>query len=96
MKNRKMLVSSTILDTWVPSDFSEEPFCFKITLVKHTQVKTGISMFSLNLDDEPVITCDSSIFLKKLVTMEFETVYDILCDVLAYRKGYLSSFESEE
>lgn len=96
MKKRKLLVSSTILDSWVSPDYLESPFSFKITLVKHTQCKTGISMFSLNLDGEPVITCDSFDFLKMLVVKDFELVHSILCDVLAFRKGYISSFESEE
>lgn len=34
-----------------------------IDIVKHVDVKTGISMYSLNLDDTPVVTCDNYKFL---------------------------------
>ena len=94
MKKRKQLISSEILYTWSFPDFY--PVAFPITLVKHTQCKTGISMFSLNLDGEPVVTCDSSDFFKMLVDKDFDLVHSILCDILAFRKGYISSFESEE
>lgn len=91
MKKRKLLVKSTELSSWCPDGCVDT-----VSLMKHTQCKTGISMFSLNLDGEPVVTCDSPDFLKMLVDRDFELVHSILCDILAFRKGYISSFESEE
>lgn len=96
MKKRKPILSHVILDTWCAPDYLEAPFSFKVSLVKHTQCRTGISMYSLNIDGEPVITCDSPDFLRMLLDRDFELVHSVLCDTLAYRKGYISSFESEE
>ena len=91
MKKRKLLVKSLIISTWTSDDFAND-----ITLVKHTQMKTGISMYSLDLNGEPVITCDSFFFLNELVNRDFDQLLDILEIVLDLRKCTLSNFESEE
>ena len=91
MKKRKHLITSTVLDTWFSPDLSH-----RITLTKHTQIKSGISMFSLDLNGLPVVTFDHPIFLKNLVDEDFDLVYSVLLDVCELRNGTLSFSESEE
>lgn len=91
MKKRKHFITSTVLDTWVSPDSF-----LTVTLTKHTQIKSGISMFSLDLNGEPVVTCDSPIFLKNLVDEDFELASSVLLDVFEFRNGTLSFSESEE
>lgn len=54
-----------------------------ISIVKHVDVKTGISMYSLNLDDTPVVTCDNYKFLANICEYcEPSVIEDILSDIL--------------
>ena len=91
MKKRKFLVKSTELLTWYSDEMGDS-----VSLVKHTQLKTGISMYSLHLNGEPVITCDSFVFLGDLMNRDFDLVLDILKDVFDLRNYTLANFESEE
>lgn len=91
MKKRKLLVKSTELSTWYSDDFGNS-----VSLMKHTQMKTGISMYSLDLDGEPVITCDSFVFLCELMDRDFDLVLGILKVVLDLRIFTYSYSESEE
>ena len=88
MKKRKSILSHVILDTYV-SSFSV------IDIEKHTDVRTGISMYSLNSDKVPVITCDNYMFLHYLLD-KFDTdeIGFILDNVCIYRT--LTRSESEE
>lgn len=88
MKKRKPILSHVILDTYV-SSFSV------IDIEKHTDVRTGISMFSLNSDNVPVITCDNYMFLHDLLdTFDTDEIGFILDKVCIYRT--LTHSESEE
>lgn len=60
MKKRKPILSHVILDTYVSCDSV-------IDIEKHTDLKSGISMYSINLDKIPVVTCDNYIFLHDLL-----------------------------
>lgn len=91
MKKRKLLVKSTELSTWYSNNGVDI-----VSLMKHTQMKTGISMYSLDLNGEPVISCDSFVFLRELMYRDLELVIYILKDVLDLRNCTLSNFESEE
>ena len=91
MKKRKLLVKSTELSTWYSDERGDS-----VSLMKHTQMKTGISMYSLHLNGEPVITCDSFVFLSELMNRDFDLVLDILNVVLDLRNFTLANFESEE
>lgn len=92
MKKRKLLVKSTELSSWCPGDCADI-----VSLTKHTQMKTGISMYSLDLNGEPVITCDSFVFLCELMNCcDFYLLLDILSYILVLRDRNLSNSESEE
>ena len=94
MKKRKQLISSERLKTWYSPDYA--PYMYTITLTKHTQCRTGISMYTLDLDGEPVVSCDSFDFLCSLVDKDFHFMTAVLSEILMFRKGYISSLESEE
>ena len=88
MKKCNPLLSHVILDTYV-SSFSV------IDIEKHTDVRTGFSMYSLNSDKVPVITCDDYIFLHELLdTFDTDKIGFILDKVCIYRN--LTHSESEE
>lgn len=88
MKKRKPILSHVILDTYV-SSFSV------IDIEKHTDVRTGLSMYSLNSDKVPVITCDNYLFLHELFdTFDIDELAFILDKVCIYRT--LTRSESEE
>lgn len=91
MKKRKQLISSVVLKTCLSDDFR-----YKIQVVKHTQMKTGISMYSLNLNDLPVVTCDSFVFLCELLDTDFDVVFSVLKIILDLNGFTLSDSESEE
>lgn len=91
MKKRKHLFSSEVLKVCDSSDL-----LFSIQLTKHTQLKTGISMFSLDLNNVPVVTCDSYFFLCELLDSDFDVVLSALKIVSGISCLTNSSFESEE
>lgn len=91
MKKRKQLISSEVLKVCDSSDS-----LFSIQVTKHTQTKTGLSMFSLDLNNVPVVTCDSYIFLCELLDSDFDVVLSVLKIVCGLRCLTKSSFESEE
>lgn len=91
MKKRKQLISSEVLKVCDSSDS-----LFSIQVTKHTQTKIGISMFSLDLNNVPVVTCDSYIFLCELLDSDFDVVLSVLKIVCGLRCLTKSSFESEE
>lgn len=90
-KKRKSLISSWVLKTCLSSDSR-----FKVQVTKHTQCKTGISMYSLDLNGLPVVTCDSFIFLCELLDTDFALVLSVLKKTCELRNLTLSTFESEE
>lgn len=88
MKKRKPILSHDILDTYVSSSFV-------IDIEKHTDIKTGISLFSLNFNAVPVISCDNYLFLHELFyTFDIDDLALILDKVCNYRTFTRS--ESEE
>lgn len=88
MKKRKPIISHVILDTYFSS-------CSVIDIEKHTDVRTGISMFTVNSDKVPVITCDNFLFLQELfVTFDIDELASILDKVCIFRT--LTRSESEE
>lgn len=92
MKKRKLLVKSSELSSWCPDG------CVDIvSLMKHTQLKTGISMYSLDVNGVPVITCNSFVFLRELMNCcDFYVLLHILCYILSLRELNLANLESEE
>lgn len=91
MKKRNPLISHEVLKVCDSSDS-----LFSIQVTKHTQTKTGISLFSLDLNNVPVVTCDSYIFLCELLDSDFDVVLSVLKIVCGIRCLTNSSFESEE
>lgn len=91
MKKRKPLISHEVLDVCDSSDS-----LFSIQITKHTQIKTGISLFSLDLNNVPVVTCDSYIFLCELLDSDFDIVLSVLKIVCGISCLTNSSFESED
>lgn len=91
MKKRNPLITHEVLKVCDSSDS-----LFSIQVTKHTQTKTGISLFSLDLDNVPVVTCDSYIFLCELLDSDFDVVLSVLKIVCGIRCLTNSSFESEE
>ena len=91
MKKRNPLISHDVLKVCDSSDS-----LFSIQVTKHTQTKTGISLFSLDLNNVPVVTCDSYIFLCELLDFDFDVVLSVLKIVCGIRFLTNSSFESEE
>lgn len=87
---KKMLLSHSVIESWGDDVDS-------IELVKHTQLKTGFSMYSFDLNGEPVITCDSFVFLRELMNLcDFSFILDILSYILVLRDRNFLNFESEE
>lgn len=91
MKKRNLLISHEVLKVCDSSDS-----LFSIQVTKHTQTKTGISLFSLDLNNVPVVSCDSYIFLCELLDSDFDVVLSVLKIVCGIRCLTNSSFESEE
>lgn len=91
MKKRNPLISHEVLRVCDSSDS-----LFSIQVTKHTQTKTGISLFSLDLNNVPVVTCDSYIFLCELLDSDFDVVLSVLKIVCGLRCLTNSPFESEE
>lgn len=88
MKKRQLILSHTILDTFVSSSAL-------IEIERHRDVKTGITMFSLNIDKKPVVTCDNYLFLRSLFdVIDIEDMSDLLDTISIYQ--CLTKSESEE
>lgn len=88
MKKRKPILSHVILDTYVTSTSV-------IDIEKHTDIKSGLSMFSINNDKVPVVTCDNYLFLHDLLdTFDIDEIGLILDKICIYRT--LTHSESEE
>lgn len=88
MKNRKPILLHEILDTYVSSSSV-------IDIEKHTDVRTGISMFTLNFDKVPVVTLDNYVFLLELFgRFDIDEISATLENSYYYRT--LTHFESEE
>ena len=88
MIKSKLILAHTILDTFVTSSSL-------IEIERHKDVKTGITMFSLNIDKIPVVTCDNYLFLRSL----FDVVdLDDMCYLLDTISIYqcLTKSESED
>lgn len=91
MKKRKLLISSSVLKACDSSDS-----IFRIEVTKHTQCKTGISLYSLDLNGVPVVTCDSYNFLAELLDTDFDFVLQVLKNVYNVRCFISSYSESED
>lgn len=88
MKKPKLILSHTILDTFVSSSSL-------IEIERHRDVKTGITMFSLNIDKKPVVTCDNYLFLRSLFdVIDIEDMCDLLDTISIYQ--CLTKSESED
>lgn len=88
MKKPKLILSHTILDTFVSSSSL-------IEIERHRDVKTGITMFSLNIDKKPVVTCDNYLFLRSLFdVIDIQDMSDLLDTISIYQ--CLTKSESEE
>lgn len=88
MKKPKLILSHTILDTFVSSSSL-------IEIERHRDVKTGITMFSLNIDNKPVVTCDNYLFLRSLFdVIDIEDMSVLLDTISIYQ--CLTKSESEE
>lgn len=87
---KKMLLSHSVIESWGDDVDS-------IELVKHTQLKTGFSMYSFDLNGEPVITCDSFVFLRELMDRcDFHLILELLSYILVLRDYTYLNNESEE
>lgn len=97
MKKRKHLISSERLETW--SVFLPDFDCpYDVHLVEHTQLKSGIKMYSLDIGYCPVITCDSRKFLSDVMNFDDSAIFIILYKI-ALSRGFPVgnlNFESEE
>ena len=88
MKKPKLILSHTILDTFVSSSSL-------IEIERHKDVKTGITMFSFNIDKKPVVTCDNYLFLRSLFdVIDIEDMSDLLDTISIYQ--CLTKSESED
>lgn len=90
MKKRNPLVLHDVLKVYDSSDS-----LFSIQLTRHTMSKTGRTMYSLDLNNFPVVTCDSYIFLCELLDSDFDVVLSVLKIVCGISSLTNSSFESE-
>ena len=82
MKKRKPILSHVIIDTYVTSTSV-------IDIEKHTDIKTGISMFSINIDKVPVVTCDNYLFLCDLFdTFDIDEIGLILDKICIFRNTF--------
>lgn len=91
MKKRKLLISHDVLKVFDSSDS-----LFSVQLTRHTQTKTGMTLYSLDLNNVPVVTCDSYIFLCELLDSDFDVVLSVLKIVCGISCLSNLSFESEE
>lgn len=91
MKKRNPFISHDVLKVCDSSDS-----LFSIQLTRHTVAKTGMTLYSLDLNNVPVVTCDSYIFLCELLDSDFDVVLSVLKIVSGISCLTNSSFESEE
>lgn len=87
-KKKKLLLKHEVI-FWSPSNFGE------ITITKHSDLKTGVTMYTLDLDDVPCITCDNLFFLTDVVIFDSEFIGERLSIILDSRST-MSFSESEE
>lgn len=93
MKKKKFIIKHEVINTWGIIDSELHVDC-DVNLVEHTDCRTGVKMYSLDIDDCPVVTSDSKDFLEKVFDFDPNGIFDILFYV-RYRRGYLK-IESEE
>lgn len=101
MKKRKVLINHEEIARWNFGDDDVNVVC-SVILNKHTDMRSGYSMFSLNLNDVPVVTCDCCDFLEQVMDIDPNLLYRILIKVGLKRgcvltsEGIKSNLESEE
>lgn len=93
MKKQKFILKHEVIKTWGIVDHDIHVDC-NVNLVEHTDCRTGVKMYSLDIYDCPVVTSDSKDFLEKVVDFDPNGIFDILFYV-RYRRGYFK-IESEE
>lgn len=93
MKKCKPILKHDVIKTWGIFESYLHVDCV-VNLVEHTDCRTGVKMYSLDIDDYPVVTSDSKVFLEKVVDFDPNGIFDILFYVRC-RRGYLK-IESEE
>ena len=72
----KRIIKNDLLHRFLAEEFA-------IDIVKHVDVKSGISMYSLNLDGTPVVTCDNYRFLVRICEYcDLSVIEDILSDII--------------
>lgn len=52
-------------------------------IVKHTQIKTGIVMYTLGLDERPLMTFDNLLFVECLCDIYSEEIAEIADDIIS-------------
>lgn len=96
MKKKKLIIKHEVINTWGIIDSELHVDC-DVYLVEHTDCRTGVKMYSLDIGNCPVVTSDSSFFLEKVFDFDPNGIFEILY-LLAVRRGYNFSVvnESEE
>lgn len=64
-----------------------------IEIVRHTHFKSGVAMYSLDLNGVPLVTCDNYIFLKEVVDFCPCAILDTLINVSHIRGVTISKSE---
>lgn len=73
MRKKKLLLSHETL-------YIDDNGLSTVSISRHRHVKTGVSMFSLDLDNVPVVTCDNYFFLREILNYLPDFVRNLLSD----------------
>ena len=90
-RKRKLLLTHSQVEKFITSDGI-------LTVTAHRDCRTGLSLYSVDLDGVPVITCDNKYLLCVLCQDHGEWLVEELADILMYRdiEQTFSHSESEE
>ena len=90
MKKRKFILKHEVIETWGIFDDDIGVDC-DVNLVEHTDCRTGVKMYSLDIGSYPIVTSDSKDFLKKVFDFDPNGIFNVLLEV-AVRRGITVTF----